>query len=180
MRFSSWQPAILPFIACVVLVIAGCSRGGPASPNKLVTIPEGQLVEDEPSVLVKGDFNKTHTCSLDTVNGKEMSQERTWEIKHGQNVTLSGWAFSEDGKETSAKIYVRLWGAVKTYYAVTTHKSARPDANRAHRIDPTLNVGFNLTAETDQVEPGAYQIMIMQAFAQGVEGCRSAALLLVD
>jgi hypothetical protein len=172
------KPYKLSLILCICLSMLGCSKS--SNTDRAVVIAPGQFVLDEPSKLSEKAILRSKKCSADSINGKERSKESAWQIKRGDPISLRGWAFSMDDKEAYPEVFVRLTGDAQTYYALTTSRHMRPDANQYLQINPSLTIGFELTATSDQIEPGLYDIMIMQRGAGDVEGCRTGATLIVN
>jgi len=167
------------FIATVFLALLGCSKSDRSS--QPVVIAPGQFVLDEPSKLTGSKIQSSKRCSADTLNGQARSQkDRTWEIKRGEPVILKGWAAGLDDKQPYPEVFLRLTGAAQTYYALTTSRHMRPDATHFLQIDSARPIGFELTAKTEQIEPGIYEMMIMQRGAGDIEGCDTDALLIVN
>jgi hypothetical protein len=161
----------------ICLAMFGCSKS--SNTDKEIVIAPGQFVLDEPSKLSE-KIKSSKRCSADTLNAKERSTEETWVIQRGAPIVLRGWAFSIDGNEAYPEVFVRLTGAAQTYYALTTSRHMRSDANQYLQINPSLAIGFELSATTDQIEPGIYEIMIMQRGSGDVEGCATGAMLIVN
>lgn len=168
---------LITSISALGFTLLGCSDDEAAA--KAITIAPGHFVLDEPG-KIHGELKESDKCSVDTVNEKLMNKERFWKIIHGDDVTIKGWAFTRSSSEEISEIYVRLTGSTQTYYAVTMVRSDRPDVNHVHGLDQTVKVGFELKANTGQMEPGAYEIEVIQPLTVGVEGCTSPAMLLVD
>ncbi|MDB6062772.1 MAG: hypothetical protein JWM78_2875 [Verrucomicrobiaceae bacterium] len=169
--------AVTIFFAASLALMAGCERN--TETGKVVTIEPGQFVATEPSAL-HGSVSKSEKCSIDTVNGKLREPKVGWEIKRGQPLNLEGWIFSENGKQVSPQVFVELSGPVETYYAVTNTRILRGDANQHFSIDPSLQGGFQLQAKTDAIEPGNYQITILQSFSDRRENCEDGVSLIVN
>lgn len=166
-----------PLIALAFMQLAittGCSRG----PEKKVEINEGSFVATEPSA-VSGDMQDSKNCSLDTIND-QLRTDGNWTTTHGSTLTFNGWAFLNDSTRAAPETYIQLFGPALTYYAKTTERYMRPDANKDHHLDAKLAVGFKLTAKTDAIEPGIYQINILQSFNNSVESCSTSATLTVN
>lgn len=166
----------LALIGCLLLLV-GCDRSEES--GKTVLIESGRFVTTEPSALY-GSLSKSDKCSLDTINGKQRPSTEGWEIKRGQPIDLQGWAFSSDGKKAAPEVFVQLTGQVDTYYAVTSSRSLRSDANEHLSADPTLKGGFQLQAKTDVIEPGSYEISVIQSFPDRRETCENGVNLIVN
>jgi hypothetical protein len=153
----------------------GCQPDPPAK-----EIAPDQLVVDEPIQLTRGPIEKSKKCRLDSINGKVRSEQNDWQIKHGDHVIFGGWAFSDDGASAPAEVFLRLTGGAQTYFAVTTRRLSRNDVTDFFHISRSLFVGFELPSATDSIEPGAYEIMILQVNGSRIEGCDTKTMLLVD
>ena len=164
-------------VACIsiALSISACSKD---SAKQNIKIEPGKFVTAEPSEISSEQI-KSKMCSLDTINGKQRSNGG-WSAKQGAALTLSGWAFAADKKQVAPAVYVQLTGPVQTYYAITTQKHMRGDANQVHHIDATLAVGFELRATIDSVEPGMYEVAIIQSIDGATEVCKVGASLEIN
>lgn len=169
------QTLLIGALVAASVSMLGC---GPEQPAK--EIAPGQFVVDEPIQLTRGPLEKSSKCIVDTINGKVASKELTWEIHRGEEAVFLGWAFSKDGAQATAPLFIRLTGDVQTYYAVTSTRKSRLDVNQYFHIDPALMAGYELRAKTDQIEPGVYAITTIQPFASTIEGCESHAMLIVN
>ena len=163
--------------ALSLMLLAGCDNSEDST--QTVNIAPGAFVSTEPSAL-HGTLDKSEKCSLDTINGQQRKPGVGWEIKRGEPIDLEGWAFSNDGKKVTPDVYIQLSGQVDTYYAVTNIRLMRSDANEHLAIDPTLKGGFQLKAKTDAIEPGSYDISVVQSFPDHKETCGGDVSLMVD
>lgn len=167
-------------VACIALLglsLTGCDRQ--ADTVKTAVIEPGQFVTTEPSAI-HGSLSTSDKCSLDTVNGNLRKPKMGWEIKRGEPIDIQGWVFSNDGKKVTPEVFMQLTGPVETYYAVTTVRMLRSDANQHLAIDPSLVGGFQLHAKTDAIEPGSYEITLVQAFGDRRETCEDGVSLIVN
>lgn len=163
------------FFISLMLLISACSKDGP---KQNVIIPPGKFVTNEPSIISNEQI-KSKMCSLDTINGKQR-KDGGWTVKQGEDVTFSGWAFSSDKKQAASEVYVQIMGPVQTYYAVTTQRHMRSDANQFHQADPALVIGFKLRANTGGIEPGVYEIAILQSLKEKAEFCKTSVSLTIN
>lgn len=170
-------PALLASVALACAALAGCSGG---SNNTAKQIAPGQFVRDEPVELSRASLSNSSRCFIDSINAKKPTKNGAWTVKRDEELVISGWAVSKDGKDAVSPLFVRITGAVQTYYAVTAARSPRPDVNRELNLAPELNAGFELRAGIGQVEPGMYSIMIMQPAPTAIEGCERQATLIVN
>lgn len=156
-------------------LLVGCAKQDPRN----VVIAPGQFVPDEPTVIASGKPVKSKKCSLDSIDDDGKAKERSWKSRRGNGISMIGWAFQNDGTAAGNEVYVRLTGAAKTYYAVTTSRHLRTDVNEYHRVNPG-EAGFKLTATTEQIEPGIYEIAILIAAGGNVETCDADATVVVN
>lgn len=166
--------------ACIALLglsLTGCGREADA--GKTTVIEPGQFVATEPSAI-HGSLSTSEKCSLDAVNGNPRKPKVGWEIKRGEPIDIQGWVFSNDGKTVAPEVFVQLTGPVEAYYAVTTIRSVRSDANQHLAIDPSLAGGFQLHAKTDAIEPGNYEINVLQVLGDRRETCEDGVSLIVN
>jgi hypothetical protein len=159
----------------ILLLISACSKD---NSKQNIKIDPGKFVATEPSEISDEQI-KSKTCSLDTINGKQRS-DGGWTTKQGAALALSGWAFAADKKQAAPAVYVELTGPVQTYYAITTQRHMRIDANQFHQVDPALAVGFELNATTEAIEPGVYKIAIIQSLNGAAEQCKTGASLTIN
>ncbi|MFT3928996.1 MAG: hypothetical protein QM709_01760 [Spongiibacteraceae bacterium] len=167
------------FSVCFILLsisLNGCNQKDEQA--ETVVIQPGQFFSTEPSAI-KGSLSKAEKCSLDSINGQLRKPKIGWDIRRGEQIEIQGWAFSDDGKKASPEIYVQLIGVVESYFAVTTTRTMRSDANQYLRIDPSLAGGFQLQAKTDAIEPGVYKIEVVQRFGDRIETCEDGVNLTV-
>ncbi len=164
-------------IVALCAAMLGCSGGADQQAKE---ITPGQFVIDEPIQIAQHEFKKSGKCIIDSINAKAASKEQTWEIKHGEKVVISGWAFSKDGGTAPSPLFIQLTGDAQTYYAVSSTRMMRPDVNQLFQLNASLTTGFDLQAQTENIEPGAYEIMILQVNGTTVEGCNTKTMLLVD
>lgn len=157
------------------IALQGCSGGDHAAKE----IAPGAFVLDEPIQVAGKELKNTSKCFVDYINGKEADQRNTWTVNRSEEIVLTGWAFRKDGTAANP-MFIRLNGAVQTYYAVTSKRYARPDLERSLKVAPTLESGFELRASIAQMEPGPYAIMIMQPGGERVEGCERPYTLIVN
>lgn len=166
--------------ACLVLLglsLIGCDRESGAV--KTAVIEPGEFVATEPSAI-HGSLSTADKCSIDTINGNTRKPKVGWEIKRGDPIDIQGWVFSNDGKQVAPEVFVQLTGSVETYYAVTTNRSIRSDANQHLTINPSLAGGFQLQAKSDAIEPGSYEINVVQALGNRRESCEDGVSLIVN
>jgi len=172
---KNWAKVAFIFNAFVLMALTACSR---EQSEKNVQIQPGSFVTTLPSV-VEHKPAKSKKCSLDTINGKPREKDN-WIVNRNSSLTFSGWAFSMDGKETTPEVFIELAGPAQTYYALTTTRLMRPDANQYNQIDSSLAVGFELTATSSAIEPGVYEITVHQPLSKGTEFCDAGATLTVN
>jgi hypothetical protein len=169
--------SISTLLGALAVSLTACDRN--VESGKQVTIESGQFVATEPSA-VRGALSKSEKCSIDTVNGRPRTPKVGWEIKRGEPIDLQGWIFSNDGKKVAPEVFVQLSGPVDTYYAVTNNRIMRADANQHLAIDSSLTGGFRLQAKSDAIEPGVYEINIVQSFPDAKETCEDGVTLTVN
>lgn len=172
MKLLSMPALIVSLIGYTV--VSGCSEKS----SKNIQIEPGGFVNTEPSAVTRKPA-KSKMCALDTINGKKRDND-SWTVKRNSPLTFEGWAFSSDGKDAAPQVYVELAGPAQTYYAVTNDRRMRSDANQYHQIDAKLVVGFTLTAQSDAIESGVYEITLHQGFGKSSEYCDAGATLTIE
>lgn len=155
----------------------GCSGGT----NPAVELVPGKFVNDEPLQLAgAGEEKKSSRCVIDAINGKPLSKSATWTVKRGDEAVIAGWAYHKDGSGASNPLFIRITGAVQTYYAMTTERPAHPSVNEEFKLDPSIDTGFTLRAATAGLEPDRYIISILQRTPTRLEACDVPATLIVN
>lgn len=165
---------LTPLFLGAAICLSGCSQES----SENISIEPGKFVNAEPSAVTRKPA-QSKMCALDTINGKQRDND-SWTVKRNSPLTFEGWAFSSDGKDAAPEVYVELAGPAQTYYAVTNDRHMRGDASQYHHIDAKLAVGFTLTAQSDAIEPGVYEITLHQGFGKTSEYCDAGATLTIN
>jgi hypothetical protein len=160
------------------VALQGCSGGDHAAKE----IGPGAFVRDEPVQLAHAKLRNSSRCVIDDINGQPPSKQGVWTVKRGDGITIDGWAYLRDGNGAPDPLFMRLTGAVQTYYAVTGAggRFPRPDVNQEFKLDPSIDTGLRLQATISNVEPGVYAIAIMQPTVDRVESCELPVSLIVN
>lgn len=109
------------------------------------------------------------SCSIDKVNGKPGSAQPV-PVVIGGDVEFRGWVTNPQ-KQTPPSFAVILSNGDKAYALRAETGLARPDVAKALGTSELANAGYAISAKLDNIEPGLYQVSLLQDTNSTVSRC---------
>ena len=142
------------------LASAAAAASGVFPLGSLPVLPETAFVAQRPSSLCSP--TKSSTCNLDMSGYMPAADVNP--IERDVPVQMIGWASDDDSAPPI--VLLELAGAVR-YYSPAIRATPRPDVATALKAPALLRSGFDLNVSFRDVEPGQYDVNVVQLTSTG-------------
>lgn len=120
------------------------------------------------------------SCILDSVNG---SVYPVVAVKRNDILKMAGWATDDVSKQVPNTVSINFVSTTGAVSKITEGNLtvARPDVNVALNLPTTAIAGFDLSAQAlVSLEPGTYEIQILEDFSDRIIECKTAKSVKVN
>lgn len=122
---------------------------------------------DLPALLASARV--THTCALDTLDGRRLAAGVAIPVKPGAPVVASGWLV--DRRMHAPSDFMLVLQGAKAYRFDASTGMPRPDAAAALKADSARLAGYDAVFDPARVAPGTYKVETLLRSADGYEKC---------